>query len=306
MLQYLNQGGRTFGANPMTPHARLNWEFYAVLGGQCAPVLPGQPDLPLRTRVLWAFAPWQVHGWRGEPGRECQVVCFHFAFVPAPLDEIVRANPGQGCDLTVAQGERLQQLARELRLEFERPTRLTHLRLQIALLELTLLALGPLAAEPLPEAAQSASQRVDAALAWFSEHLAEAPTIETVARNVHVSPSHLRRLFMVARQESPQTAFKRLRLQRVMELLSETSLKLETIAAQCGYANSSDLCRAFRNEFHISPGSWRQNDYRTVPGADLRPDWLGPDAWALKKRLAAGANGTSRPLAKLDPARPSA
>ena len=90
-------------------------------------------------------------------------------------------------------------------------------------------------------------------------------------------------MFVLIHKESPRLTFKRLRLQRALELLSETNAKLEDIATQCGYASASDFCRAFRSEFHVSPRAWRQNDYDTVPGAALRPDWLGRDAWFLHK-----------------------
>jgi AraC family transcriptional regulator len=294
MLQYLNQGFRRFGTHPITPHARLNWEFYAVLSGRCAPVLPNAPEQSLRSSALWVFAPWQVHGWRGEDGKECRVVCFHFAFAPSPLDEIVREEAYHVSQIGEQQCRRLVSLAEELRPHFEQPMRLSHLHFQKALIELTLMALEMVAREPLPELAQTRNQRVEAALVWFLEHMSASPTIEEVAENVHISASHLRRLFMLARQESPQSAFKRLRLQRAMELLSETNLKLDGVAAQCGYGSSSDFCRAFRHEFHISPGDWRQNDYRTVPGAPVRPDWLSHDSWSLKKPFASPINGSRR------------
>ena len=286
MLQYLNQGYRSFGAHPIAPHPRINWEFYAVLEGRCAPVIVNLPERPLVSRTLWVFPPWAVHGWRGEPGAECRVVCFHFAFMPAPLEEMFRNQDVVSCEITEEQCRRLSAMAHELRPHFEQPTRLTHLHFQRALFELALLAAGQMDQEPLPELAQSGNSKVERAIAWFFEHMADSPTIEEVALNIHVSPSHLRRLFMLIHKESPRLTFKRLRLQRALELLSETNAKLEEIATQCGYASASDFCRAFRSEFHVSPSAWRQNDYDAVPGAALRPDWLGRNSWVLHKPFA--------------------
>lgn len=287
MLQYLTFGDRRFGIHPMPPHTRLNWEFYAVIKGRCAPVLPAGPDLPLKERQLWVFPPETPHGWKGEQRAECQIACFHFAFVPSPLRELAQARRYQECSLTEAQAGRLAALTQELRPHFEHPTNFSHMTFQRSLLELTFMALTNVAEEPMPEMAQTLGHKVDAAIAWYLENLSTAPRVEEVAHYLHVSVSNLRQIFMLTLHESPQSAFKRLRLQRAMELMSESNLKLETVAAQCGYSNASDFSRAFSKEFRISPRAWRENDYRTVPGALFSRPWLGTEAWTPKKPFAA-------------------
>jgi len=283
MLQYLTFGDRQFGRHPMPPHSRLNWEFYAVIKGRCAPLFPAGPDLSLQERQLWVFPPETIHGWKGDPRAECAVVCFHFAFVPSPLRELAQARRYQQCDLNEAQASRLLSLAQELRPHFEQPTNMSHLIFQRALLELTLLALSNVKEEPLPELSQTMGHKVDAAIAWYLEHLAEAPGVDEVARKLHVSVSNLRHIFMLTLHEGPQSVFKRLRLQRAMELMSESNLKLETVAEQCGYSNASDFSRAFSREFKLSPRAWRENDYRSVPGASFARPWLGAEAWTPRK-----------------------
>ena len=210
MLQYLNQGYRSFGAHPIAPHPRINWEFYAVMEGRCAPVMVNLPEQPLVSRTLWVFPPWAVHGWRGEPGSECRIACFHFAFIPPPLEEMFRNQEVISCKITAEQCRRLSAMAHELRPHFEQPTRLTHLFFQKALFELALMAAGHLDLEPLPALAQSGNSKVERAIAWFFEHMADSPTIEEVAHNINVSPSHLRRLFVLIHKESPRLTFKRL------------------------------------------------------------------------------------------------
>lgn len=90
-----------------------------------------------------------------------------------------------------------------------------------------------------------------------------------VARAVHVSPSHLRRLFRQVRGENPLKTFTQMRLQRVMELLSETPEKLEVVAARCGFSSAADLCRVFRRVHHASPHQWRKARLR--PYREPRP-----------------------------------
>ena len=158
MLQYLNQGYRSFGAHPIAPHPRINWEFYAVMEGRCAPVMVNLPEQPLVSRTLWVFPPWAVHGWRGEPGSECRIACFHFAFIPPPLEEMFRNQEVISCKITAEQCRRLSAMAHELRPHFEQPTRLTHLFFQKALFELALMAAGHLDLEPLLTQTAAVSQ----------------------------------------------------------------------------------------------------------------------------------------------------
>ena len=283
MLQYLNQGYRTFGKNPIPPHARLNWEFFAVLEGKCAPVLPNQPELPLKSRQLWVFSPEITHGWRGEPNKQCRVFCYHFAFVPPPLDAVVRGGLFHACELVESEKQQIIGIGEQLKKHFEHPTNFTHIQFQKCLIELTLIALKNVKESPLPELSQAMSIKVEQAVAWFLEHLAEAPTIEQVAAQINISSSHLRKMFLLTRQESPLSVFRRARLQRAMELLSESNTKLDEIANQCGYVSGSDFCRAFKKEAGVSPSEWRRNDYVSVANAQVKPIWRGSDAWNLKK-----------------------
>ena len=43
-----------------------------------------------------------------------------------------------------------------------------------------------------------------------------------------------------------------------MELLSKSDLKLDAIAAKCGFSSASDFCRVFNSEHKISPDAWRR------------------------------------------------
>ena len=283
MLQYLNQGYRTLGENPILPHARLNWEFYAVVEGRCAPVLPGSAERPLQSRQLWVFPPEMAHGWRGEPNKQCRVFCFHFAHVLPPLDTTVRSNSFHAAPLSKVELTRLVQIGQELKQHFEKPTNFTHLRFQKSLVDLTVMAAKNIKETALPELSLSINRKVDMAITWYQDHYSEFPTLEQVAAKVNVSASYLRKIFMQVRKESPMAVFQRMRLQHAMELLSESGLKLEVISTRCGYANCSDFCRAFKRELGVSPNKWRRNDYSTVANAQAKPLWRGRESWDLKR-----------------------
>ncbi len=258
MLRYLGRGERHFGAKPLSPSVRINWEFYAVLDGRCAPWFPGAAKpTALHARRLWVFPPECAHGWVGER-RACRVVVFHFSAVPAVLAQQVRRRGWLERPLGAAQRRRLAQLADELAPHAENPTELSPLHAQKAVAELALLALAGDTAARLPTLASGPQQKTETALEYFRAHLEERPTIAAAARAAGVSASHLRRLFATARRESPRQAFRRVAIEHAMELLSQTDLTLEAVAERCGFAGASEFSRAFKRECSVPPAVWRR------------------------------------------------
>ena len=57
---------------------------------------------------------------------------------------------------------------------------------------------------------------------------------------------------------APAAYILEVRLAEVRRLLRETSLPLKDIAGQTGFADANHLCKAFRRQFHMSPGGYRQ------------------------------------------------
>jgi AraC family transcriptional regulator len=103
-----------------------------------------------------------------------------------------------------------------------------------------------------------ASFRVERALTWYTEHLARNPSVKEVAEVIHVSPSHLRRLFAEVRSASPKELFRRARLEKAQDLLGRTNLPLDEIARLCGYASASHFCRDYKTVHHFTPSTWRR------------------------------------------------
>lgn len=258
MLRYLGAGKRQFGLTPMYVHRRANWEFFAVVAGRCAPV--GVSDQPVyRTRHLWLFPPDSAHGWAGLGASSCTVLVFHFGSVPPVLDRAARRAGFLEHHLTATQATHLRKLVAELQPYYRRVTEKGLLVFERARLELSLMMVGE--GEEVEESVQADAtlRKVEASLAWFAEHMPERPKIEAVARSVHVSVRHLRRIFQETRHESPHQAMVRLRIHRALELLAHTALKLDEVARACGFASSSDFCRVFQLHQRVSPGTWRRH-----------------------------------------------
>lgn len=258
MLRYLGVGPRQFGLYPLKPLARLNWEFFAVLRGRVAPLVAGTPLPPLTGATLWVTKPGSAHTWAGDGRRRAHIAVFHFGSVPAPLEAAIRGRGQLALPLTSSECRRVGALARELRGDFERPTRLSNLVFEAALLELSLLVLRKLPSGKAPPITDHAERTVADAIAWYGEHVRANPSIVDVARHVHVSPSTLRRLFHRVRGERPARVFSRIQLEKGMRLMTETSQKLDGIAEECGFTSTSDFCRAFKAFTKVTPTVWRQ------------------------------------------------
>jgi AraC family transcriptional regulator len=258
MLRYLGSGPRRFGLYPLKPLARMNWEFFAVVTGRCAPVVAPGDEKRLRASTLWVFPPGSAHGWASLKSAVTEVAVFHFGSVPSQLAAAVRERGHLELPLGADECRRLETLARTLEPDFREPNNFSNLVFQGALIELSLLALRKLPdrREPLP--AGHAKQIVEAATEWFAGNLRDNPAIDDVARRVNVSASTLRRVFRQTLRERPVRVFARLRLEAAMRLMMETTLKLDTIATECGYSSTSDFCRAFKAGTRVTPSVWRR------------------------------------------------
>lgn len=259
MLRHFTNG-RVHWKDPIPCQTRTNWEFYAVLDGRCSLRFSDAERWMPFSRCLWIFAPECSHGWANTDRSSFYRVALHFNSVPDPLGELARSHGGWlRRPLTEAESERVRALADGLAPHFHSPTRVSHIHIERCLLELTLLALdGIEATETPPSLTDLAALRIERALAWYAEHLPRRPTVKQVADAVHVSPSHLRRLFMQSRGTGPKTAFQRIRLDRAMEIMGGTTLTLEEVAARCGYTGASHLCREHKALLHFTPTTWRK------------------------------------------------
>lgn len=243
----------------MRCNTRTNWEFYAVIQGRCAAKLHDGDKPAYKEKTLWVFSPECSHAWQDDRRSKYHRIVFHFGSAPYPLDEIVRRNGGWlERKLSDADITRLEALAAAVEPHYLNPNQLSTLHFEGRLMDLALLALeGSDAAQlaPLPDLANF---KVESALSWYTEHLTRNPSVKEIADAVHVSTSHLRRLFWQVRRTSPKTAFQRVRLDRAQELMSRTAMTLEDVARHCGYNSSSHFCREYRAVHHFTPTHWRK------------------------------------------------
>src|SRR5258706_277402 len=118
MLRYLGSGPREFGRFPLKPSVRMNWEFFAVVKGRCAPLVRASDHPRLIGHTLWVSPPGSAHTWAPDDRGRIEVAVFHFGSVPAALAAAVRAHGQLAVELTSAECQRLVALAHDLRPDF--------------------------------------------------------------------------------------------------------------------------------------------------------------------------------------------
>ncbi|HCM26149.1 MAG: hypothetical protein A2Z99_16740 [Treponema sp. GWB1_62_6] len=259
MLTYLGAGERRYGEMPVRVYGRQSWEFEAVLGGEIRPVFPGENRDPagargqLRENSLWIFPPAFEHGWSGRPGNAAEIAVFHFDTLAEPAAAFLRRRGFVVARLDDEAKSLIRSLAAGLSESRAADDPLYPLRAEKAAIELSLIALGDLSAAELAPLVDRAEYAASLAMAWYSEHLAEGPTLADAARAANCSESHFRRLFRRARGASPQEAFERLRLERAAAMLRRGDASIKEIAAACGYESQSCFSRAFRRHEGRAP-----------------------------------------------------
>lgn len=92
---------------------------------------------------------------------------------------------------------------------------------------------------------------------FIKEHFGEPITIDNIIEYVGLSKRGLEKAFEKHLGRTPASELRRVRLDEAKRLLTETKDKIESIALDCGYSNSSNLSCAFRRDTGMSPRTYR-------------------------------------------------
>lgn len=100
-------------------------------------------------------------------------------------------------------------------------------------------------------------QLVGDALRFIRDHACESVNVNETLRHIARSRSTLYRHFQSAIGRSPHEEIQRVRLERVRELLAQTSLPLAEIARLAGFEHSEYLVAVFKRRTGMTPGRYR-------------------------------------------------
>jgi AraC-like DNA-binding protein len=97
------------------------------------------------------------------------------------------------------------------------------------------------------------AQRIARAIRWLKKHFAEPIRVETLARQVRMSPSAFHLHFRAVTALSPLQYQKRLRLQEARRLMLGDGLDAAEAAFRVGYESPSQFSREYRRMFGAPP-----------------------------------------------------
>lgn len=262
MLSYFNYGRRDYLPGRYPVSYRNSWEFEVVVDGELGVLLEG--DRPHYVRgCLLVFPPSMGHGWVCRGGRDCEIVVMQFQDVPGILKGVAQRNGWLKVKLKPREMDAVCRLRDEVEPHYLKPTTKSALYYEKARVELTLLALRDEPDQPLSERDFFATTKVRQAMAWYADHLEEAPTVDAVAEAVCLSSTHLRRLFRKVRKESPLSTMTEIRMARAEELLRDGRFSVGEVGEALGFSEASVFSRSFKDVRGVSPDAWRERLQKT-------------------------------------------
>ncbi len=105
-----------------------------------------------------------------------------------------------------------------------------------------------------------AHPEVNEALRFIQEHYSRAIGVAEIARAVSISRSGLEQAFREHFVRPPGAQLRRVRLDQVKRMLTETDETIVAIANATGFQTAQNLCRAFKRETGMSPRRFRHDD----------------------------------------------
>lgn len=96
-------------------------------------------------------------------------------------------------------------------------------------------------------------------LQYISQHYQEDITLDSVARTLGISRSHLSHIFSAQLRVNFRRYINTLRIDHACALLRDTSMTITEIGYACGYNNPRTFHRAFLDEHHQHPGAFRES-----------------------------------------------
>lgn len=260
-LGYLGIGWRDYARLPLPARCRLRWDFVFVFAGACYPEPFITPATLLARPRLYLFHREAHYGWTDPNPAGSAVLVLHFEHIPPQLAAWLSPGGHRCFPLAPATADRWRLVGPTLREHLRQPDDLLALRVERVLIDLTLLVAalaGPSCpTTPAPTGHDGYDQwKVERSLAWFEEHLTEAPRVATVAAEVGCSPGHLRKLYARAGFAAPQVEFQRRRMATASTWLQGGATPKD-VAARLGFSEVSAFARAFRRTLGHPPGRLR-------------------------------------------------
>jgi AraC family transcriptional regulator of arabinose operon len=115
----------------------------------------------------------------------------------------------------------------------------------------------------LPHRSVEFDSRVVMLCNYIQSHIRENLTLQRLAKEFYLSPSHLNLLFRNSLGQSPMTYVRTIRMRSMRDMLARTSCSIKEIAEMHGFPSQSEFSRLFRRYAGVTPSAYRQKFKRT-------------------------------------------
>jgi LacI family transcriptional regulator len=103
-----------------------------------------------------------------------------------------------------------------------------------------------------------ADRNVAAAVSFIREHACHGITVEQVLKHVFASRSQMEKKFRHCIGRSPQAEIRRVQVEKIRQLLTETDFPLKKIAELAGFEHVEYMSVVFKRLTGDSPGGYRK------------------------------------------------
>lgn len=100
---------------------------------------------------------------------------------------------------------------------------------------------------------------IDLALDYINKNYSYGLTVSQIANHLGISRSHLFRVFKENTGMSVQSYLLSYRMERAESMLKNTDRSVKEIMYSCGFQDSPNFSRQFRNAYGLPPGAYREN-----------------------------------------------
>lgn len=98
---------------------------------------------------------------------------------------------------------------------------------------------------------------VEDATTWIRQNYRSQKTLLQMCQQLEVSLPHLTRQFHIQKGITPMKYLTQLRLEQGISFLLNTTLNIDEIAKECGFANGNYFAKVFRKSMGVSPSEYR-------------------------------------------------
>lgn len=110
--------------------------------------------------------------------------------------------------------------------------------------------------------AETSDERLDHVFSYIEEYFPEHITLPDAARQIHIAPTSLSRLFKKNTGITFVQYITNIRLRHAVSDLTGSQLSISDIALNNGFSTASQFNKIFKQQFHLSPGEYRKKTTR--------------------------------------------